>query len=185
MQPEETTDLLEAWGAGDPEAAERVMPLVYDELRSLARNYFRRERSNHTLQATALVHEAYVRLIEQTGVRFRNRAHFIGLAAHVMRRVLVDYAREHNAAKRGGKVPKVTLLEADAATELNLEMIALDQALEELAEMDPQKAKLVELRFFGGLSVDETGEVLGIARRTVHREWRRARAWLHRHLAAE
>ncbi len=175
----QVTELLEAWNAGDEDAADRLIPLMYDELRALAQGYFRRERQGHTLQPTALVHEAWVRLIERTGVDFRNRAHFVGLAAHVMRRVLVDHAREHNAAKRGGKARKVTLIDSDSASRPNLELMALDEALSSLAEIDPRKAKLIELRFFGGLSIEETAGVLGISRKTVVREWQRARAWLY------
>ncbi len=173
------TALLEAWNAGDEEASVRLMPLMYDELRSLARGYVARERRGHTLQPTALVHEAWVRLIEKPGVDFRNRAHFVGLTAHVMRRVLVDYARERNTAKRGGKAPKVTLIDSDSVSQPDVELMALDQALSDLTELDPRKAKLVELRFFGGLSIEETAEVLGVSPKTVVREWRRARAWLY------
>ena len=184
--PAPITELLAAWSAGDGRAADRVTPLVYDQLRSIARGYFRRERGAHTLQATALVHEAFVRLSEQTGVRWRSRAHFVGLMAHVMRRVLVDYARERNTARRGGKALKMTLLEADgSSSDRDLDVMALDEALRGLAKKDPRKARIVELRFFGGLSIDETAEVLAVAPRTVIREWRRARAWLYRQLATE
>ncbi len=179
MAEKTVTELLEAWGDGDESAAAEALPYVYDELRSLARAYFSRERREHTLQPTALVHEAWVRLVEQTGVRFRSRAHFVGLAAHVMRRVLVDHARERNTAKRGGRARKVTLIDADSASRPDLELMALNQALSELAAMDARKAKLVELRFFGGLSIEETAELLGVSRKTVVREWRRARAWLY------
>ncbi len=178
------TELLEAWNAGDEEASVRLMPLMYDELRSLARGYVARERRGHTLQPTALVHEAWVRLIERPGVGFRNRAHFVGLTAHVMRRVLVDYARERNTAKRGGKAPKVTLVDSDSVAQPDVELMALDQALCELTEIDPRKAKLVELRFFGGLSIEETAEVLEVSPKTVVREWRRARAWLYDRLGS-
>ncbi len=173
------TELLEAWGDGDQAAAEQALPYVYDELRSLARVYFSRERRGHTLQPTALVHEAWVRLVEQTGVRFSSRAHFVGLAAHIMRRVLVDHARERNTAKRGGKAQKVTLIESDSASQPDVEIMALDEALSGLAAMDERKAKIIELRFFGGLSIDDTAEVLETSRKTVVREWRRARAWLY------
>ncbi len=178
----QVTELLEAWNDGDEEAAVRLLPLMYDQLKSLARGYFRGERRDHTLQPTALVHEAWVKMIEQSGIGFRNRAHFVGLAAHVMRRVLVDYAREHGAAKRGGKARKVTLIESDSVSEPNLELLALDEALSSLAELDPRKAKIIELRFFGGLSIEETAGVLKISRKTVVREWQRARAWLYSQL---
>ncbi|MCP3964648.1 MAG: sigma-70 family RNA polymerase sigma factor [bacterium] len=177
------TELLQAWNSGDQDAATAMLPLVYDELRAIARGYFRHERRDHTLEATAIVHEAYVKLVEQNGVEWQNRAHFIGLAAHVMRRVLVDYARERNTAKRGGKVPRVTLIEADAVTHGRTpDMIALDTALTELAEIDPQKAQIVELKFFGGLTIEETAQYLGISSPTVVRQWRRAKAWLYRQL---
>ncbi len=179
------TELLAAWSSGDTEAGEQALPLVYDALKALARHYFRRERRDHTLQATALVHEAWVRLAEGPGVRFESRAHFVGLVAHVMRRALVDHARERNTAKRGGKAVKITLTESDATTEPELELIALDAALEGLAARDPRKAKIVELRFFGGLSVDETARALGVSPKTVGRQWRLARAWLYRRLAAD
>ncbi len=183
--PEDVTELLAAWNAGDPDAAARLMPHLYHELRSIARGQFRRERRGHTLQPTALVHEAYVRLIEQSGLRFESRAHFVGLAARVMRRVLVDHAREHAAEKRGGKAQKVTLVEAGSAAGPDVELLALDGALDELAEVDPRKVKIIELRFFGGLSIDETAEVVGTSRKTVVREWRRARAWLHHRLGGD
>ena len=180
------TELLEAWTAGDEGAPERLLPLIYDELRSLARSYFRSERRGHTLQPTALVHEAWVRLVEQPGVRFRGRAHFVGLTAHVMRRVLVDYARDKSTAKRGGKARKVTVAEAAALSARRPpDVLALDQALADLARADPQKAAIVELRFFGGLTIDEIAEHLSVSASTVVREWRRAKAWLHQELVAE
>ena len=179
----EITRLLEAWSSGDPDAAEQVLPLVYDELKAIARNYFRRERRDHTLQATALVHEAWVRLVESSGARFESRSHFVGLLAHVMRRVLVDHARGHNRAKRGGQAARVTLVESDAVVGPEIELMELDEALDRLAGMDPRRAKIVELRFFGGLSIDETAEALDISPKTVTRQWRLARAWLHRRLA--
>ncbi len=177
------TQLLEDWNAGDPEAAMRVMPLVYDELRRIARSYFQRERRGHTLQATAIVHEAYVRLIEQSGIEWQSRAHFIGLAARVMRRVLVDYARERGTAKRGGDAQRVTLVEVEGmGTGKSLDMIAIDEALQQLAEVDPIKAQIVELRFFGGLTIEETASYLEVSPATVIRQWRRAKAWLYRQL---
>ncbi len=178
------TELLEAWNAGDPAARERLLPLLYDELRGIARSYLRRERRGHTLQATAVVHEAYVRLVEDSGIAWRNRAHFVGLAARVMRRVLVDYARHRGAAKRHGAARQVTLVEAHAlALGRPPDLIDLDRALTELEELDPLKASIVELRFFGGLTFDETAGHLGVARATVQRHWERARAWLYRRLS--
>jgi RNA polymerase sigma-70 factor, ECF subfamily len=178
------TELLQRWSDGDRAAADQAMPLVYDELRSLARRYFRRERYGHTLEATAVVHEAFARLVAQDGVQWQNRAHFIGLFAHVMRRVLVDYARDHNAAKRGGKVEKVVVSEsALLATGRPPDLLALDGALDRLAALDPDKAAVIELRFFGGCSIEETAESLGISPASVNRQWRRARAWLFDELA--
>ena len=183
MQDEAVTRLLEAWNAGDPEAPARVLPLLYEELHALARSYMRRERRGHTLQATAVVHEAYVRLIEESGIAWNDRAHFVGLAARVMRRVLVDHARRHRAAKRGGAARRVTLVEADAlALGRRPDLLALDDALSALEEIDERKAAIVELRFFGGLTFDETAAHLGLARATVIRHWERARLWLYRQL---
>ncbi len=183
-QNPQVTQLLAAWNAGEDGAADRLLPLMYDELRALARGYFQRERRGHTLQPTALVHEAWVHMIEQSGIDFRNRAHFVGLAAHVMRRVLVDHARERNAAKRGGKARRVTLVDSDSVSSPDVEIMALDEALSDLAEYDPRKAKIIELRFFGGLSIEETADVVGVSRKTVVREWQRARAWLYDRLEA-
>ncbi len=184
MSHQAITQLLEAWNAGDPAAPDQLLPLVYDELRAIARSYFRRERRGHTLQATAIVHEAYVRLIEDSGIEWRNRAHFVGLAARLMRRVLVDHARHRGAAKRGGKAHKVTLVEADAlALGRPPDVIALDDALVALAQVDGLKASIVELRFFGGLTVAETATYLEVAPATVVRHWDRARAWLYRQLS--
>ena len=181
----DVTVLLEAWNAGDPKAREQVLPLVYEELRSIARGYFVRERRGHTLQATAIVHDAYVRLIENSGIEWRNRAHFVGMAARSMRHILVDHARHRNAAKRGGKEAKLTLVEADAlAMGRPPDLLALDDALAALARVDELKASIVELRFFGGLTVAETASYLEIAPATVTRHWNRARAWLYRQLSA-
>jgi RNA polymerase sigma factor (TIGR02999 family) len=178
------TELLERWSDGDRDAAEAAMGLVYQDLKALARRFFRRERSGHTLQATAVVHEAFARLIEQDGIRWQNRAHFIGLFAHVMRRVLVDYARERNAAKRIGRKERVTLTESGLlALERAPDLLALDEALSRLAAMDRDKAAIVELRFFGGCSIEETAESLGVSVATVNRQWRHARAWLFRELS--
>jgi RNA polymerase sigma-70 factor (ECF subfamily) len=161
-------------------AVDVLLPLIYDELRSLAANYLRRERPDHTLEPTALVHEAYLRMVDQTQVNWQNRAHFFGVAAQMMRRILVDHARAHNAEKRGQDFQKFSLDEnIDKAVERSSELIALDDALHALAEIDEQKGRIVELRFFGGLSIDETAEVLGVSAPTVKRQWRMAKAWLY------
>jgi RNA polymerase sigma-70 factor (ECF subfamily) len=161
-------------------AVDVLLPLIYDELRKLAANYLRRERSDHTLEPTALVHEAYLRMVDQTQVNWQNRAHFFGVAAQMMRRILVDHARAHNAEKRGQDFQKLSLDEnVDKSVERSSELIALDDALRALAEMDEQKGRIVELRFFGGLSIDETAEVLGVSAPTVKRQWRMAKAWLY------
>jgi RNA polymerase sigma factor (TIGR02999 family) len=165
-----------------PEAVEQLLPLIYDELRVLAGKYLRRERAGHTLQPTALVHEAYIKLIDQREVEWQNRAHFFGVAANVMRRILVDYARRTKADKRGGRDAERVELDDGimvVSKEKSIELLALDEALEELAKVDPQKSKIVELRYFGGLSVEETAEVLGVAGITVKRQWRMAKAWLY------
>ena len=185
--PEDVTALLRAWGSGDREAGERLVPLIYRELRRQASRYLRRERRDHTLPATALVHEAYLRLVGEPAP-WENRAHFFGVAARVMRQVLVDHARRHGAAKRGGGWARVSLegpAGSPIAPERELDLVVLDRALEELAELDPGKARVVELRFFGGLSLDETAETLGVSPSTVGREWRMARAWLRRSIVAE
>lgn len=179
LQPEDVTNILIASSQGDQEALDKLLPLVYTELRHLANNYLRRERSDHTLQPTALVNEAYLRLIDQN-VSWQNRAHFFGVAAEMMRRILIDHARKHQAQKRGSGGVKLSLDEAiDVADERAAELIALDEALKALAEFDPQKSRIVELRFFGGLSIEETAEVLGIGTATVIRQWKLAKAWLY------
>jgi len=177
----EVTRLLVRLTDGDRGVLDELLPLIYGELRRLAAGYLRRERVGHTLQPTALVHEAYLRLVDQTQVRWQNRAHFLGVAAQMMRRILVDHARAHEAGKRGGEFQKLSLDEnIDASGEgRDLNLVALDDALERLAELDPQKSKIVELRFFGGLSVEETAEVLGVSAPTVKRQWRMAKAWLY------
>jgi RNA polymerase sigma factor (TIGR02999 family) len=160
-----------------------MMPLIYDELRRQAQRYLQRERPDHTLQATALVHEAYLRLVDQKKVQWQNRAHFFGVAAQVMRRLLVDHARQQHAAKRGGVVPKLALDEAlQVADARAADVVALDEALTALAALDPQHSRLVELRFFGGLTIEETAEVLGVSPATVKRDWSMAKAWLYREL---
>lgn len=183
---DQATRLLIDWSRGDTEAADRLMPLVYDELRQLARSYLRRERPDHTLQATGLVHEAYLRLVDQTKTGWKNRAHFLGVAAQVMRRILVDHARRHRAEKRGGGWERLPLDDEEVASEgvRSVNLIALDDALEDLAKFDARQSRVVELRFFGGLTNEEVGEVLEISPRTVKREWRMARAWLHREVFA-
>jgi RNA polymerase sigma-70 factor (ECF subfamily) len=178
---QQVTQILIDWSEGDLEAADRLMPLVYDELRHLARSYLQSERAGHTLQATGLVHEAYLRLVDQTSVAWQNRAHFFRVAAQVMRRILVDHARRFRASKRGGEWEKVEFDEALAlAPSRSVDLIALDDALQDLAQLKPEHSQIVELRFFGGLSFEEVGEVLDISSRTAEREWRMARAWLRR-----
>ena len=179
MSEETITLLLKSWSSGDQEAAERVLPLVYEELRRIAERQLRRERDAHTLQATAIVHEAYLRLVGQTGLEWPSRAHFFAFAAHLIRRILVDYARNRNRAKRGGLAEKITLVEmADLALEKSLDLVALDEALSGLEKVDPRKATVVELKFFAGLTFEEIAEQLEISSETVGREWRRAKAWL-------
>ncbi len=181
--PKDVTQMLNEWGQGHREALDRLMPLVYDELRRLADHYLRRERPDHTLEATGLVHEAYLRLVDQKNVHWQSRAHFFGIAANLMRRILVDYARRHHAAKRGEAVEKLSLDEAVSLAEAReVGLVALDDSLTSLAVIDPQQSRIVELRFFGGLTIEETAEVLGVSPATVFYEWSLARAWLHRQL---
>ncbi len=181
--PQEVTQLLVAWSNGDSEALEKLMPLVYDDLRRLARNYMNRERAGHTLQTTALIHEAYLRLIEQKDVKWQNRAHFFAISAQLMRRILVSMARARQADKRGGEARQVSLDEAMVFSEERAaELVALDDAMNELAALDPRRCRVVELRHFGGLSVEETAEVLKVSPDTVMREWKRAKAWLYSEL---
>lgn len=162
------------------------MPLVYDELRRLARHYLRLERSDHTLQSTALVHEAYLRLAGQNPPQWQNRAHFFGIAAHIMRQILVEHARSRGAAKRGGNACKLALDETVAlAQQVDVDVIALDKALQELSKLDAQQSRIVELRFFTGLTIEDTSEVLGISPATVKRDWITARAWLFRAMTGE
>ena len=178
--PKEVTRLLVDWGKGDQAALDELIPLVYDELRRVARRYMRRESQGHTLQTSALVNEAYLRLIDQNSVQWQNRAHFFGVAAQLMRRILVDHARSRLRAKRGGGVQMVSLTEQAVADKEVAEVIALDNALKNLAEMDPRKSQVVEMKFFGGLTTEEVAEVLKVTSRTVEREWRKAKAWLNR-----
>jgi len=181
--PNEVTRLLVDWSDGDKSALDRLMPLVYEELRKLAHHYMGREGPGHTLQTTALVNEAYLRLIDQRSVHWQNRAHFFGIASQMMRRILVDYARARQSAKRGGDARQVSLDEAMVVTpERAAEVVALDDALKALAEIDQRKSQIVEMRFFGGLSIEETAEVLGVSPGTVMRDWTLAKAWLHREI---
>jgi RNA polymerase sigma factor (TIGR02999 family) len=182
----QVTQLLVRWRDGDQQALEELMPLVYDELRRLAGYYLRQERNDHTLQSTALVHEAYLRLAGQNPPEWQNRAHFFGIAAHLMRQILVEHARGRSAAKRGGGAFRVTLTEAIAAPDqLDIDVVELDRALNSLAELDQQQSKIVELRFFGGLTIEDTSEVLGVSPATVKRDWVIARAWLYRAMSGE
>jgi RNA polymerase sigma factor (TIGR02999 family) len=181
----EITDLLARLNSGHPEVSARLIALVYTELRAIAGRAMRRERQGHTLQATVLVHEAYLRLVEQPGIQWQSRAQFFGFAAQVMRRVLVDYAREHRALKRGGAAAKVSLDDALLVTEDHLDrVLMIDDSLRKLAEVDPDQSHVVELRFFAGMSVEETAEALGISTATVKREWSHAKAWLQRDMRA-
>ena len=181
------TQLLMEWNGGDRAALEKLMPLVYAELRGIARRHLRRESDMRTLQTTALVHEAYLKLIDQTRANWQNRAQFFGVAANIMRRILIDHARKRLRHKRGGDVFKVSLDDGsiDASDERASELVALDEALNRLAAEDPQKARLVELRYFGGLSIEETAEVLGISTATVTRQWRILKAWLYKEIVGD
>jgi RNA polymerase sigma factor (TIGR02999 family) len=180
------TQLLHRWAAGDHAALDELLPVVYQELQRIAARQLRRESPGHTLQTTGLVHEAYLRLVDQRDARWQNRAQFFGVAAQAMRRVLIDYARGKKAAKRGGDAVRVTLEDASAPAEQpDVDLLGLDEALTRLAALDPQQAKVVELRYFTGLGIEETAQVLGISPATVKREWAMARAWLRRELAAD
>jgi len=184
--PENVTQLLIDWGKGDKEALDKLVPLVYEELRRQAARYLRHERVGHTLQTTALIHEAYVRLVDQRNVHWQNRAHFFGIAAQMMRRILVDHARSKKRAKRGGSDIRISFTEASLKTpDRDLDIVALDEALERLAQIDEQQSRIVELRFFSGLTVEETAEVLSISTATVKRDWSMAKAWLHREISGE
>ena len=176
----EVTRLLQQWSVGRQDALDELLPAIYDELRRLATAYLRRERPDHTLQATALVHEAFLKLVDQRSVQWQNRAHFFGIAAQAMRRILVDHARAHVASKRGSGERPLSLDEAVVVGPgIDVDVLALDEALTRLADLDPQQARVVELRFFGGLTMDETAEVLHISPATVGREWTLAKAWLY------
>jgi RNA polymerase sigma factor (TIGR02999 family) len=177
------TQLLAAWGSGDKEAVDQLMPLVEAELRRIASNHMRKENGYHTLQTTALINEAYMKLIDQRGVRWQNRAHFFALSATLMRRILINHARDRHAEKRGGRVEHVDIADVEVLTpEKSLDLLALDEALEKLAKFDKTKSQIVELRYFGGLTIEETAEALGIAAVTVSVNWRLAKAWLTQEL---
>jgi RNA polymerase sigma factor (TIGR02999 family) len=177
------TGLLLAWSKGDQQAFEQLVPLVYNELRRIARRYIERETPGHALEATALVHEAYIRLIDASRVQWQNRAHFYAVSANLMRRILVDYARSHKSWKHGGQAPHVALeAETLLSPERSPDLIALDEALDKLAGVDARKGRIVELRFFGGLTVEETAEVMQLSPRTVHSDWGFAKSWLLREL---
>jgi RNA polymerase sigma-70 factor, ECF subfamily len=180
---QQVTALLHAWRTGDDDALARLTPLVYDELHRLAHRYMRGERTGHTLQTTALVHEAYLRLVDSRSVGWQDRAHFFAIAAQLMRRILVDVVRRQRFRKRGGGWRQVTLADGlQLATNVKPDVVAVDEALQELAKLDPRKARVVELRFFGGLSLEETAEALNVSTDTVGRDWRAAKAWLRREL---
>ncbi len=180
----QVSQLLQRWSAGDSAAFDQLLPLVYGELRRMARRYMGQQGANHTLQTTALIHEAYLRLVGQEEMRWENRAHFFGVAAQAMRHILVDYARARQTAKRGGEARAVSLEEAAVVSdERAAELVALDEALAELAQLAPRQCQVVELRYFGGLSVTETAEVLKVSPDTVTRDWNQAKAWLYRELA--
>jgi RNA polymerase sigma factor (TIGR02999 family) len=180
------TRLLVAWSKGDRDALEDLIPVVYAELRRIAARYFRHERPGHTLQPTLLVHEAYLKMVDQDHARWQNRAQFFGVAAQLMRRILVDHARTHLAAKRGGGMTPITLVDvAGASPPRGVDVIALDEALARLTSLYPEQGRLVELRYFGGLTIEETGEAMGTSPATVKRQWTVARAWLLRDLKGE
>jgi RNA polymerase sigma factor (TIGR02999 family) len=184
--PRDVTALLGDWSRGNGSALNQLLPVVYGELRNVAARQLRRERADHTLQPTALIHEVYIRLVDQRRVDWQNRAHFFGVAAQVMRRILVDHARRHGASKRGEGVPCVSIDEAKGVAASNaMPILALDHALERLEEVDSELARIVELRGFGGLTIEETAHVLSVSPSTVKRDWRTAKAWLTRELRAE
>lgn len=175
----DVTDFLKSWNDGDKKAAEKLFALIYDELKSQARIFLSRERSDHTLQPTALVHEAFLKLVDQNNVEWQNRAHFFGVAATMMRRILIDHARAHFTGKRGGSAIRLSVDDVNISTEERAsDLLALDEALEKLAEFDERKSKIVELKFFGGLNEEEIAGMLDVSTRTIQREWKKARLWL-------
>jgi RNA polymerase sigma factor (TIGR02999 family) len=183
LPPHEISQLLDEWSKGNQAALDKLYPLVYDELRRMAHRYMNRERKGHTLQTTALINEAYLRLVEQKHVHWANRAHFFGISAQIMRRILIDHARRYEYTKRGGRAQRISLDEAAVvAKERGRELLALDEALNRLGEMDQRRSQVVELRFFGGLDNDEISALLKISANTVTRDWNLARAWLYREL---
>jgi RNA polymerase sigma factor (TIGR02999 family) len=184
-EPGDVTRLLQQWSSGQEQALDGLLSRIHHELRTLAASYLRRERPDHTLQPTALVNEAFLKLVDQRAVRWQNRAHFFGIAAQAMRRILVDHARAHGASKRGGAARKVAL-DADTlvGSAPDVDVLALDEALSRLAVMDPQQSRIVELRFFGGLTMEETAEVMRLSPATIGREWRMAKAWLSAELGS-
>jgi RNA polymerase sigma factor (TIGR02999 family) len=183
-QPQDITEILRSWSGGDAEAADQLFALVYDELRRLARTYLQREGSGHTLQPTALVNEAYLRLVDQTRVDWQNRSHFYGIAAQMMRRILVDHARSHATDKRGGAAQRLSLEDAFIAPEQGAtDLLELDEALTKLAKFDERKSRVVELLYFGGLEQREAAVVLNVSEKTVQRDWQMARMWLYRELS--
>ena len=184
--PNEVTQLLVSWSNGDKQALDKLIPLVYAELRRLARGYMGRESPGHTLQTSALINEAYMKLVDQRNVQWQNRAHFFGVAAQVMRHILIDHARSRHYAKRGAGARKISLDDtAVLSDERAADLVALDDALTAFAELDPRKSRIIELRFFGGLNIEETAVVMKISPATVSREWRAARAWLRREMSGE
>src|SRR2546423_3233933 len=183
--PQEITQLLMAWSDGDESALARLTPLVYDELHRLSHHYMSGERAGHTLQTTALINEAYIRLIDWKNVRWQNRAHFFGVAAQLMRRILVDFAREKQCLKRGGGALQMSLSEAAFVVQRDVDFVALDKALTALGNIDPRKMRVVEMRFFAGLSVDEVAKLLDVSEETVLRDWRLAKVWLLRQVRGE
>lgn len=182
---QDITEILRAWGDGKADAAEQLLPLVYKELRQLARSYMRRERADHTMSPTALVHEAYIRLVDQARVDWKNRAHFYGIAAQMMRRILIDYARAHATGKRGGVALRLSLEQVNISLEQDAtDLIALDEALNKLANFDQRKSRVVELLYFGGVEYKEAAEVLSVSEKTIQRDWQMAKMWLYRELSA-
>ncbi len=178
------TEILASWRNGDPDAAEQLFPIVYNDLRDRARKFLARERADHTLQPTALVHEAYLRLVREDSLNLENKAHFFGIAARVMRQILVDHARQHNSAKRGGSIKRFSVEEIDLLPEHKADrMLHLDEALESLEKIDGRKCRVVEMRFFGGMSEAETALALGVSEKTVRRDWKFAKLWLLRELS--